>query len=555
MKKGKRMLILLARGGMSQSEIAGALHVSKREVSLAAKVVKDLQLDADTIELIAEDVAEELVFPKTQRVANDAYLSPDLEAFIERKKCAPRIPVKMFWMEYCECAAFAGKSAYSYQTFAKMFAEASERSGATRHFEHVPGRKAYIDWAGDKAYLTDRITRTKIAAYALVVALPFSQRFWCEFFMDMRQRSWQYGQIHAFEDFGGVPHMLVPDNAATATDRSGNARVTLVNREYERFAEHYGTAVVPARVRRPRDKSAAEGMVNLVEQWIIAPARERTFYTLEELNEFCLEQLRWLNERPFSAKDGSRMSIFNEEEAGGLLPLPSTRYEMCEWRSAKVAPDYHVRVDNMNYSVPHELIGRQVDVKLTEREVFVMEGGCQVARHKRLYGRRGQYSTLIDHMPESHAALDDPWSAERFLSWARRIGTHTEETVRKILASRAIPEQAYVPCRNVLGLSKTYTPKLLECACERVNATCSAPSYTACKNAILAIRSAQSGKAEASARLAADVPKTVPHLRAGCEARPPMRARRQTNADRRALRDVQEVPRQSHGRQAARDGG
>ena len=170
--------------------------------------------------------------------------------------------------------------------------------------------------------------------YVLVVALPYSDRFWAQGFADMRQRSWQEGQARAFEDFGGVPRMLVPNNAATATDRS-SVYVTLVNDEYRRFAEHYGAAVVPARVRRPRDKAVAESTVDLVERWVIAPSDEMTFYTLEEFNGFCLERVRWLNSWPFSAKEGSRDSVYGAEERPHMQPLPSERYEVCGRRAAR----------------------------------------------------------------------------------------------------------------------------------------------------------------------------------------------------------------------------
>ena len=321
----------------------------------------------------------------------------------------------------------------------------------------------------------------------------------------MRQKSWQDGQIHAFEEFGGVPRMWVPDNAATATDRTGAPRVTLVNKEYERFAEHHGAAIVPARVRKPRDKSVAESAVNLVEQWIIGPANEMTFYTLDEFNEFCSERTAWLHSRPFSAQDGSRDSVFEEEERMHLMPLPAERYEMCEWRSAKVSPDYHVTVDYMHYSVDHSLIGEQVDLKLTSSSVAVMHGGAVVAEHPRLRGRKGQYSTIAEHMPENHAALDNPWSPGRFTSWARRIGPETEAAIGRVMDSRPIVEQSFVSCRNILGLSKTYTPALLERACAKMNAASALPSYTGLKNAILAIRAADAeSRASGGAAAAAE---------------------------------------------------
>jgi transposase len=401
--------------------------------------------------------------------------------------------------EHCDEAAERRKLSYSYQAFCEMFAAEAERLGATRHFEHEPGAKCYVDWAGDPAWLTDMMTGAKAKIWLLVVVLPFSDRFWAEGFLDMRQESWQQGQAHAFEDFGGVPRVIVPDNWATATDRSA-IYVTLLNKDHERFAEHYGAAVVPARVRKPRDKSTSESCVDLVEKWVIAPSNEMTFYTLEEFNEFCLKQVRWLDKRPFSAKDGSRDSVFEAEERPCLQPLPKEPYERCEWRSAKVAPDYHVTIDYVHYSVPCALIGRQVDVRLTASKVAIMSDGAVVAEHGRLHGRRGQCSTVVDHMPENHRLQESPWSRERFGSWARRIGPETGKAIARLLDSRPIAEQAFVGCRNMLGLSKSYSPELLERACTRANAVGAVPSYTACKNSILSIKTADAGKRSGKAR-------------------------------------------------------
>lgn len=497
MSKNKKILMMLAKGGASQSDIAAALHVSKRDVSAAAKAMREYGLTFDEISPMGADAVDDLFFPREEREPNDAYLQPEMEPLVDRKKKNRKLPVKLFWIEYCERAAADGKLAYAYQTFCEMFAEAAERMDAARHFVHEAGAKCYIDWAGDTAFLTDKLLGTKTKVFVLVVVLPFSDKFWAEGFCDMKQKSWQEGQMHAFEEFGGVPRMWVPDNAATATDRTNVPRVTLVNEEYGRFADHYGAAIVPARVRKPRDKSVAESCVDLVERWIIGPAGEMTFYTIDEFNEFCAERVAWLNSRPFAAKDGSRDSVFEEEERMRLMPLPAERYEMCEWRSAKVAPDYHVTVDYMHYSVHHSLIGEQVDVKLTSSAVTVMHGGEVVAAHPRLHGRKGQYSTNAGHMPESHAALGDPWSPERFESWAKRVGPETASAIERVMGSRGIVEQSFVACRNILGLSKTYAPELLERACAKMNATGALPSYTGLKNAILAIKSSD---AEARAK-------------------------------------------------------
>ena len=490
MSKNKKILMMLAKGGASQADIAAALRVSKRDVSAGAKAIKEYGLTFDAVSSMDADVIDDLFFPKEAREPNDAYLQQDMAPLVERKKRNRKLPVKLFWIEYCERAEAAGKLAYSYQMFARLFAEEAERMDATRHFVHEPGAKCYIDWAGDVAHLTDKLLGTKTKVYVLVVTLPFSDKLWAEGFCDMRQKSWQEGQMDAFEEFGGVPRMWVPDNAATATDRTNAPRVTLVNKEYERFADHYGAAIVPARIRKPRDKSVAESSVDLVEQWIIGPSDEMTFYTIDEFNEFCAEKVAWLNARPFSAKDGSRDSVFEEEERMHLMPLPAERYEMCEWRSPKVAPDYHVVVDYMRYSVPYQLVGEQTDVKMTSSTVTVLHGGEVVAVHPRLHGRKGQYSTNVEHMPENHAALDNPWSPDRFTSWARRIGPETASAIDRVMGSRGIVEQSFVSCRNILGLSKTYKPALLERACAKMNAVGALPSYTGLKNAILAMKAA-----------------------------------------------------------------
>lgn len=497
MSKNKKILLMLAKGGATQSDIAAALHVSKRDVSAGAKVMRECGLTFDAVSSMDADAIDGMFFAKEERRPNDAYLRPDMEALVERKKMSRKLPVKLFWLEYCERAAAEGKLAYAYQTFCEMFADAAARSAAVAalsgtHMRGTPpnssnacvwpscqdfclmSQKPSAQNLSEKGSVT---TRT----YTLVL-VPSS--------LSVR---WATSPAQSMKHLapGSWEKCLVAPILPAAP------RVTLVNREYERFAEHYGAAVVPARVRRPRDKSVAESCVDLVERWIIGPSGEMTFYTIDEFNEFCAEKVAWLNSRPFSAKDGSRDSVFDEEERMHLMPLPAERYEMCEWRSAKVAPDYHVTVDYMHYSVDHSLIGEQVDVKLTSSAVTVMHGGEVAAAHPRLHGRKGQYSTNVEHMPENHAALDDPWSPERFASWAMRIGPETASAIDRVLASRAIVEQSFVSCRNILGLSKTYAPALLERACAKLNAASALPSYTGLKNAILAIKSSD---AEARAK-------------------------------------------------------
>lgn len=494
MSKRKRVLVMLARGGHSQAEVAAIAGCSKRDVSECARWLRESGTTLEQVEAMSEAEAA-APFAAAPRGRDDGHLQVDAKALVERKSRNPRLPIKLMWAEHSEAAAAAGKLPYSYSQFCEILSEEAGRSGASARFVHEPGQKACVDWAGDVARLTDRITGKRTKACVLVICLPRSGWIWAGGYADMSMRSWLDGHMRTFEAIGGVPHVLVPDNCATATDRAG-AGVTKVNDTYRRFAERYGCGILPARAGRPKDKSLAEGTADIVEQWAMAPSREMTFRDLAEFNEYLEDRVAWPDAREMPDRGQSRDERL-PEELPHLLPLPSGRCEICEWRRAKVAPDYHVRVDYMHYSVPFSLVGRTVDVGLTDRSVRVMDGGEVVAEHARLRGRRGQYSTDESHMPPAHADARSPWSRERFESWADRVGPSTGTCVRRVLDSRPVVEQAFVSCRNILGLSKRHSPGLLERACARCAAGPAVPSYTAPEDSIQAIRAE-----DAEARLA-----------------------------------------------------
>lgn len=334
--------------------------------------------------------------------------------------------------------------------------------------------------------------------YVLVICLPRSGWVWAGGYADMSMRSWLDGHMRAFEAIGGVPHVLVPDNCATATDRVG-AGVTKINDTYRRFAEHYGCGILPARVRRPRDKSLAEGTVNIVEQWAIAPSRELCFRDLAEFNDY-LGQGR-LAQRPRDARP--RRVARRAPARGAAAPAAAASVAL---RDLRLVPSQGrarlPRPRRLHLLLgPVLAVGRTVDVGVTDRAMRVMEGGEVVAEHPRLWGRWGQYSTDESHMPPEHRDARNPWSRERFESWADRVGPATGECVRRVLDSRPVVEQAFVACRNILGLSRSRSPELLERACARFAAGPAVPSYTALKDTIAAIRAE-----DAEARIAGTAP-------------------------------------------------
>jgi hypothetical protein len=242
------------------------------------------------------------------------------------------------------------------------------------------------------------------------------------------------------------------------------------------MAEHYDTAVIPARVRKPKDKPSVEGAVGVVSTWIMAALRNWKFFTLRELNEAVFEKLGEFNNKPFQKKPGSRQSVFLEYEKPLLLPLPDRQFELSEWKICTVAYNYHVSADKMFYSVPYEHIKKKADVRLTRSTVEVFINGERVASHVRKYGHPGQYATTPAHMPEDHLKYTQ-WNAERYISWARSIGESTVAVTRAILNSRKVEQQTYRACMALLKLSDKYTATRLEAACKRALSYTPSPSF------------------------------------------------------------------------------
>jgi hypothetical protein len=273
-----------------------------------------------------------------------------------------------------------------------------------------------------------------------------------------------------------VARILVPDNLKTGVTKNTRAEVVL-NKSYQEMAEHYGTAIIPARVHTPKDKATVEGAVGNVSSYILAAIRNQKFFTLRELNDVIRERLYAFNHKPFQKKDGSRATWFAEERAS-LLPLPRNPFELAEWKSATVAFNYHIAVDEQFYSVPFEYIKRRVEVRLTRSVLEVFFEGSRICSHVRLQGRRGQYSTQEAHMPPNHQQYLQ-WNGERFSKWAVKIGQNAAMVVESILAGYKVEQQGYRACMALLKLSDQYSPQRLESACAKALDYTSRPSYKA----------------------------------------------------------------------------
>lgn len=473
--------------GVSQSEIAAKLRCSKTTVSNCARIMKEQSINAEALSGLDEVNIRQSFFARQERSVDDGFVHPNFEDICKRLESNRKLTLKEIWYQYSSIDP-DGKKLYSYSQFCKQFKAWSKNTSVTTKMRYIPGQVAFYDWAGLTGTTTNRLTGRKQKVYLFVACLPYSALIFAQGFYSLSQEQWLAGHMASFEYFDGVPRVLVPDNCATATDRTP-LYTTEINQDYFDFADYYGCAINPARRGRPRDKNMVESAVNLIEQWVIASLNEDVFYTLDEYNAEVRRKIDWLNSRPFQQKDGSRLSVFEEEEREELQALPLQRYEMVTWAHATVAPNSHVKIDYMHYSVPYVNVGKKLDIRKTSTKIEVLAGGIVVAAHQRLFGKKGQYATDKEHMPSTWGILDNPWSADRFTRWAANIGPATEEVIRRILASKKIVEQSFVPCQNILGLAKKYGRKELEKAClKATELSLGLPTYTLIKDTILSAR-------------------------------------------------------------------
>lgn len=322
-----------------------------------------------------------------------------------------------------------------------------------------------MDWTGQTMSIKDHITGEDIPAYVFVSVLPCSQYAYVEAFLSMETENWITAHIHAFQFYGGVTRIIVPDNLKTGVVRASRTE-PILNRTYQEMAEHYQTTIIPARVRHPRDKPSAEGTVGTISTWIIASLRHQQFFSIQELNQAIQEKLTDFNTKSFQKKEGNRLTAFTEEEKFALLPLPDSPYELAQWKKATVQYDYHIHLDKMLYSVPYDYIKHQVDVRITQHVVEIFYKHFRIASHKRLHGREGQQATNPDHMPKDHKQFID-FNQETVLEWAESAGTHILTTVKCILAAYRIEKQALKSCLGLMKLADKHSIARVEKACER----------------------------------------------------------------------------------------
>lgn len=369
------------------------------------------------------------------------------------------VTLQLLWQEYRQ----AHPDGYGRSRFCQLYRGWAKGLEPVLRQVHEPGQKLFVDWAGLKVPV-NHADGSVSQASIFVAVLGFSNLVYVEACANEQLENWIGAHCHTFRFLGGVPRAVVPDNAKTAVSRPCRYEPVL-HRGYQEMAEHYGTVILPARVRKPRDKAKAETGVQIVERQLLAPLRDHRFFSVLEINQALREPLAKLNAQPFQKLEGSRNSWFESRERAALLPLPAEAFEPGIWATAIVGIDYHVSVQNHFYSVPYRLIGRQLEVRLTAHTVELFEQGKRVAAHLRSQ-EPGRFTTLEEHRPKSHRRYLE-WSPGRLVDWARKTGPQCVKVVEQILASKPHPEQGFRSCLGIVRLAKGVGPVRLEAACER----------------------------------------------------------------------------------------
>ena len=458
-----REILRLHSLGNPIGEIAAAAGCHRNTVGRAIERAEAAGLEWPLPEELGDGQIARLLYPGKYGKHGE-YAEPDYER-VHRELKRKGVTRSLLYCEYRDACKAAGKEACSITTFNHGYAEWAARKSVVMHIERRPGQKLEVDWAGTTMHLVDRDTGELVDVYVFVACLPFSGKLYAEGFLSMDSECWLAAHVRALDFFGGVPEELVPDNCRTAVTRHTRDEL-LVNRAYADLASYYGCSVVPARVRRPRDKANVEAGVGIVTRRAIAALRDRTFFTLAELNAALQAKVAEINDAMFSRKPGSRSSVFDAQERDSLAPLPAVPFQVCSWERVTVRSDYHVCVRGGFYSVPFEYIGKVVDVRVADTAVEVFYDDARIASHPRLYDAHS-YSTKRDHMPQSHVGYLE-WNAEGLAKRASDVGPACERVMAAVLSAQGTRKQAIGQGKSLLSLARRYGPAVLESACAQV---------------------------------------------------------------------------------------
>ena len=461
MRQLKEVLRLKHQHQLSVRQIA-------RSCGLAVSTVGDYLKRAQAAGLswpVPETLTESELFTQllvTTREAAAADSSRPLPDWSEvhRERCRPSVTLQLVWREYRQ----VHPEGYGYSQFCELYRRWAGQLDPTLRQVQVPGEKLFVDWAGQTVPIHHSADGTTTDASVFVAVLGASNKTFAEAFANQQLPAWITAHCHAYAFYGGVPKVTVPDNPRTGVVRPCRYE-PILHRSYQEMAEHYGTVIIPARIKKPRDKAHVETAVQITQRQILAALRDQRFFSVGALNEAITPLLTQLNAQPFQKLEGSRNSWFETLEKPALLPLPTAPFPFAHWSQAQVNIDYHVVVEKHYYSVPYSLIHQVLDVRLTETTVELFAQGKRVAAHPRSH-LPGRSTTVEEHRPKSHQRYLQ-WTPGRMIAWGQKIGPGCAQVLQAILESRPHPEQGFRSCLGIIRLGKGAGEARLEAACRR----------------------------------------------------------------------------------------
>jgi len=443
----------------SHREAARSVGISAGAVGSVMVRAQELGLDWEQTCQLSDEALEQRLYGSKPGIAAPRPPLPD-PAYIHVERRRPGVTLELLHLEYLE----KNPGGYRYTQFCEHYRKWLKKRRLSMRQVHRAGEKLFVDYSGKKPHVVDPKTGECTEVELFVAVLGASNYTFAEATRTQRGPDWIASHIRAFEYLGGIPGAVVPDQLRSGVTQPCRYEPG-VQRTYEELAQHYGTAVLPARPGTPRDKAKVEVGVQLAQRWLVARLRNQTFFSLEALNERLGELLEELNDRRMRVYGASRRELFERLERPALRKLPAERFAYGEWAVARVSIDYHVALEHHFYSVPHELVHEQLDARVTATTVELFHRGERVASHRRSY-ERGKHTTVSEHMPKAHQKHLE-WSPSRLVQWAASIGPRTQELVQAILADRPHPEMGYRSCLGILRLAKQYGNERLEAACTR----------------------------------------------------------------------------------------
>ncbi|MFA7465645.1 MAG: IS21 family transposase [Syntrophales bacterium] len=460
MRKIKEVLRLKWGNHFSDRQIARSCSIARSTVSDYLDRAGRAGLHWPLSEELDDAALENLLYPPaescTPAIKRPLPSFEDLHRELKRKS----VTLQLLWYEYKQ----AHPEGLQYSQFCHRYRQWASALDVSLRQTYRAGEKLFVDHAGQTMLITDPLTGRTREAYLFIAVLGASSYTYIEAVLARDLPSWISSHVRAFQFFGGVPGIIVPDNLKAGVTSPCRYEPD-INPTYCDMAGHYGTVVIPARIGKPRDKAKVESAVLVAERWIVAALRNHTFFSVAELNGAIDGKLVEFNNRKFQKMDTTRRILFETIDRPALKPLPGLSYEYAEWKKALVNIDYHIEVDGHYYSVPYQLARRHVDVRITSGTVEILFKNRRVAAHRRSRDR-GRHTTLAEHMPKSHRRYLE-WTPSRIIRWAGQVGPRTQELLGAIMEHRRHPEQGFRSCLGIMRLAKRYSCERLEAACAR----------------------------------------------------------------------------------------